>query len=52
MGDDMNLSHFHRDYLALQGVLILPKSRTVSRPIEDRTGKNVPVVPEYERGDL
>jgi len=34
------------------GVIILPKCRTVSRPIGDRTGENVPVVPEYERGDL
>jgi len=43
---------FCKQYLAMQGVSILPKSRTVSRPIGDRIGENVPVVPEYERGDL
>lgn len=45
----MNLSKFHRDYLTLQGVLIMPKSRVISKPVQDREKEHVPVVPEYER---
>ena len=45
----MTPSKFHRDYLTLQDVLILPKSRVISKPVQDREKEYVPVVPEYER---
>ena len=50
MGEKMiPLSQFHRDYLVAQGVLILPKSRTISKQVETREKENVPIVAMYER---
>jgi hypothetical protein len=50
-GAHMNLSKFHRDYLTLQGVMILPKRRENTGIVKTREKECVPVVPEYERGD-
>ena len=43
------LSQFHRDYLTMQGVLILPKSRVISKPVQDREKEVVIKVDMYER---
>jgi hypothetical protein len=43
------MKQFHRDYLAMQGVIILPKSRIVSRQMESREKENLPEVMQYER---
>jgi len=44
------MKDFEKEYLAMQGVLILPPCRKPSRPYERREEQFVPVVPEYERG--
>ena len=43
------LSQFHRDYLTMQGVCLLPKSRVISKPVQDKEKENVPIVAMYER---
>jgi len=51
MGESM-ISNFAKEYLQAQGVLILPPRRKPSKPYERPEEPFVPVVPEYERGDL
>ena len=51
-GYSMKISDFAKEYLAMQGVLILPPCRKPSKPYERPEEPFVPVVPEYERGDL
>lgn len=48
----MKLSNFAKSYLAMQGIIILPKPRVISKPVQDREKECVPDVPEYARGDL
>jgi hypothetical protein len=45
----MNLSNFHRDYLTLQGVILLPSRRVISKQFEQKEKEAVPMVPMYER---
>jgi hypothetical protein len=47
----MKLSNFEQSYLTMQGVLILPAKRIVSKPVEEREQENLPRVNEYERGN-
>jgi hypothetical protein len=49
----MSIDSFSREYLRLQGVIIMPAPRAISRPVtERREEETVPMVPMYERGDL
>lgn len=43
------MNDFCKNYLALQGVIILPKSRVISKPIQEREKEVVPKVMQYER---
>ena len=43
---------FCKNYLAMQGVIIMPPTRVASMPIkEEREKENVPIVAMYERGN-
>ena len=46
------LSQFHRDYLTMQGVILMPSSRVVSKPVHDREKEVVIKVNQYERDTL
>lgn len=46
------ISKFAKSYLTMQGVLILPESRVISKPVQDREKEDLPIVAMYERGDL
>ena len=43
------LSQFHRGYLTMQGVSLLPKSRVISKPVQDKEKEVVIKVDMYER---
>jgi len=46
------MKDFEKEYLAMQGVLILPPCRKPSKPYRARPDEFVPKVNQYERGDL
>jgi len=46
------MKQFCAEYLAMQGVLIMPPARVASKQVETREREFVPVVPEYERDTL
>jgi hypothetical protein len=46
------LNRFHRDYLTMQGVIIYPEARIVSRKIETKEAENLVKVNMYERDTL
>ena len=43
------MKQFCAEYLAMQGVLIMPPTRVASKQVETREKENVPIVAMYER---